>query len=139
MLYCFLVCGLSTTPVLRNSLVPNTYKIIWGVVFGDIYWIIPRSHPFPKFFVVEFASIIFPYTRIRRVAINNVTFFMLIVVVVRRGEVNLLFCGKFKALNTVNSFKVLNHIKWETNNPFGKSRLCQFPSAFVNLVKAFLM
>lgn len=83
MLNGFLVCGLTTLSQFRLFLLPYTHEIIRGVVLGDIYWIVPCAYPIPKFFVVEFASIVFPNASIRRVAINNVTFFMLIVVVVK--------------------------------------------------------
>jgi hypothetical protein len=62
---------------------PNTDEIIGGVVLGDIYWIIPCAYPIPKFFVVEFASIILLPSSIRRVAIDNITFFVLVVSVVK--------------------------------------------------------
>lgn len=138
MLNGFLMCGLSTSTLLGNSLLPYRCEIIGSVILADIYWIIPCTHPFPKLFVVEFSSIVFPNPSIRRVAINNITFFMLIILVVKRGEVNLLFCGNIKVLKTVHSFKALYHIMWKSNNPVVKCWLSQFQPTFVYLVKAFL-
>ena len=119
-----------------NSLLPYTSEIIWGVVLGDIYWIVPCAYPIPKFFVVEFSSIVFLNPSIRRVAIDNITFFVLIVTVVKRGEVNL-FVYVVNVQKSVHSFKALYHIEWKTNNPVVKSWLGQLQSALIRHFNSF--
>lgn len=72
-----------------TSLVPNTYEIIGRVVFGNIYWIVPCAYPFPKYFIVKIlCSSVFSNPSIRWVAINNITFLILIVDVVYLCEIN---------------------------------------------------
>ena len=109
MLNSLLVCGLSTRRQLHLFLLPNTSEIVWSVILTDIYWIIPCTHPFPEGFVVKLPSVVLPSSSIRRVSINNIPFFMLIIPVVKLGEVNLWRGENLNSLEPVQAPEVFNN------------------------------
>ena len=90
-------------PILKSTahFAPDTHKIIWGVVLTDIYRIFSRSHPFPKYFIIKsFCSAVSLCTRIRWVAIDNITIFVIVVSIVHLTELHL---GQVKSRQLLKS------------------------------------
>lgn len=60
----------------------HLHEVVWCVVFREVYWIFSRPHPFIELVVIELLAVITPDTFVWRVAIDNISFSVFIVLVV---------------------------------------------------------
>lgn len=62
-------------------LAPNAHEILWRIVFRHIYWMVACAYPFPELVVVEAIVICCPCPLVRWIAIDDIAFSELIVLV----------------------------------------------------------